>query len=128
MFNAEVLGVGSQGIEKIHDGIEKGNEMYAYYASAITKNKILKIRDENNNVVKQGNITKDINYIFYSSLELNENFTFYIYDENNKETQLNVKFGKPPEGEDDEDRHDKKNHQKNLKISILGLFLILTFL
>ena len=102
--------------------------MYAYYASAITKNKILKIRDENNNVVKQGNITKDINYIFYSSLELNENFTFYIYDENNKETQLNVKFGKPPEGEDDEDRHDKKNHQKNLKISILGLFLILTFL
>ena len=128
LFNAEVLGVGSQGIEKIHDGIEKGNEMYAYYASAITKNKILKIRDENNNVVKQGNITKDINYIFYSSLELNENFTFYIYDENNKETQLNVKFGKPPEGEDDEDRHDKKNHQKNLKISILGLFLILTFL
>ena len=102
--------------------------MYAYYASAITKNKILKIKDENNNVVKQGNITKDINYIFYSSLELNENFTFYIIDENNNESKLNVKFGKPPEGEDDEDRHDKKNHQKNLKISILGLFLILTFL
>ena len=49
-------------------------------------------------------------------------------EENNNESKLNVKFGKPPEGEDDEDRHDKKNHQKNLKISILGLFLILTFL
>ena len=52
-------------MECIHEGIKKGNEMYAYFAGAITKNKILKIKDENNVVVKQGNITKDINYIFY---------------------------------------------------------------
>ena len=127
LFDGTVLGVGSQGMEKIHDGIKKGNEMYAFYATAITKDKILKIRDENNVVVKEGAITKDINYIFYSSLKINENYSFYIYDENNVETKLTFTFGKPAGGEDDEEGKDW-SHQNNLKISIFGLLLLLVLI
>ena len=123
LFDGTVLGVGAQGMEKIHDGIKKGNEMYAYYATAITKNKILKIKDENGNIVKQGTITKDINYIFFSTLKLNENYTFYIFDENGSESKLDVKFGKPPEGEDDEEGKDWTNHQNFLNLSILGFII-----
>ena len=123
LFDGTVLGVGAQGMEKIHDGIKKGNEMYAYYTTSITKNKILKIKDENGNIVKQGNITKDINYIFFSSLKLNENYTFYIFDENGSESKLDVKFGKPPEGEDDEEGKDWTNQQNFLHLSILGFII-----
>ena len=130
LFEGTVLGVGSQGMEKIHEGIMKGNEMYAYYDSDITKNKQLKIKDENNNVVKEGTITKDINYIFYSSLKLNEDYTFYIYDENEVETKLNFTFGRPQAGEDDEEnKHDDvPNSQKYLQKKILGIALLLIFL
>ena len=103
LYNADVLGVGAKGIEYIHKGIKNGNEKYAYYAGSITKNKLLQIKNENNEVVKQGTITKDINYIFYASLKLNENYKFYIYDEQNKEEELNVVFGNPENGEDNED-------------------------
>ena len=34
LFNADLLGVGSKGMEYIHSGIKKGNEMYAYYAGS----------------------------------------------------------------------------------------------
>ena len=77
LFNADVLGVGAKGMEYIHSGIKKGNSMYAYYAGAITKDKTLIIKDENNVVVKEGAITKDINYIFYSSLKLNYFVNFF---------------------------------------------------
>ena len=63
----------------------------------------MQIKNENNEVVKQGTITKDINYIFYASLKLNENYKFYIYDEQNKEEELSVVFGNPENGEDNED-------------------------
>ena len=102
LFNGEVLGVGSQGMECIHDGIKKGNEMYAYYKGSISKNKKLIIKNENNEVVKEGQITKDINYIFYSSLKLNKNYRFYI-----DSSEYTFIFGTPESGEDDEDVHDK---------------------
>ena len=105
LFNGDVLGVGSQGIECIHEGIKKGNEMYAYYKGDITQGKTLVIKDENNEVVKEGQITKDINYIFYSTLKLNENYHFYVNDENSS-TELTFTFGTPESGEDDEDVHD----------------------
>lgn len=79
--------------------------MYAYYAGALTKDKTLKIKDENNVVVKEGEITKDINYIFFFSSKLNKNYHFYIYDQSGSETELNVVFGTPVSGEDDEDVH-----------------------
>ena len=94
-------------MEYIHAGIKKGNEMYGYYSGSITKGKTLKIKDENNNVVKEGEITKDINYIFFSSLKLNKNYKFYTYDSSGKETKLSVTFGTPTSGEDDEDIHNK---------------------
>ena len=107
LFNGDLLGVGSRGMEYIHAGIKKGNEMYGYYSGSITKGKTLKINDENNNVVKEGEITKDINYIFFSSLKLNKNYKFYTYDSSGKETKLSVTFGTPTSGEDDEDIHNK---------------------
>jgi hypothetical protein len=107
LFNGDLLGVGSRGMEYIHSGIKKGNEMYAYYSGSITKDKTLKIKDENNNVFKEGEITKDINYIFFSSLKLTKNYKFYIYDSSGKETQLSMTFGTPTSGEDDEDIHNK---------------------
>ena len=107
LFNGDLLGVGSKGMEYIHAGIKKGNEMYAYYSGSIAKGKTLRIKDGNNNVVKEGEITKDINYIFFSSLKLNKNYNFYTYDSSGKETKLSVTFGTPTSGEDDEDVHDK---------------------
>ena len=106
LFNGEVLAVGAQGMECIHDGIKKGNEIYAYYKGSITKDKTLLIKDENNELVKEGQITKDINYIFYSSLKLNENHHFYVVDSSGSQTELSMNYGTPESGEDDEDVHD----------------------
>jgi len=104
LFNGDVLGVGSRGMEYIHAGIKKGNQMYAYYTGAITKDKLLVIRNENNEVIKEGVITKDINYIFYSSPKLNEKYTFHIFErDNGAETKLETVFNTPENGEDDED-------------------------
>ena len=65
--------------------------MYAYHFGVITKNKLLEIQNEKNEVIKGGSITKDINYIFYSSPKLNEDYRFYLYDEiNGNKTELNV--------------------------------------
>ena len=105
LFNADVLGVGAKGMEYIHSGIKKGNEMYAYYAGSLTKDKTLIIKNGNNEVVKEGAITKDINYIFYSSLNLDKNYKFYVRTSSGTETQLTFTFGNPTSGEDDEDVH-----------------------
>ena len=129
LFNGDVLGVGSQGMEKIHDGIKKGNEMYAFYASDITKNKFLKIVNEKGEIIRYEYIHKDINYIFYSSLELNDKYVFYIIDTTNgNEAKLNMTFGKPEEGEDDEDVHgggDENNNGKYLFNSFIAFSLLM---
>ena len=106
LFNGDLLGVGSRGMEQIHLGIKKGNEMYAYYSGAITKDKTLRIKNENGEVVKEGEITKDINYIFFSSLKLNSSYKFYITDSSGTESELKFTFGQPESGDDDEDVHD----------------------
>ena len=102
MFNSDVLCAGSKGMEQIHAGILKGNMMYAYYSSAVTKDKTIKVKNENGEVVREGRITKDINYMFYSSPNLNKNYKFYLVDDNGSETQYTFSFGNPTSGTDDE--------------------------
>ena len=83
--------------------------MYAYYAGSLTKDKTLTIKNGNNEVVKEAQITKDINYIFFSSLALDKNYKFYVTDTSGSTTQLTFTFGNPTSGEDDEDVHVNKN-------------------
>ena len=145
LFNAEVLNVGAGGVQLVHDALSKGNQMYAFRDGKVTKNKKLEIRDENGKVVKQGEITKDINYIFYSSPQLNEKYTFYVIDDKNNEQELKFVFGNPEKGLDDldtefdykdikvDDNKNKagqkvdeiKNNAKYLTLFILGIYLLL---
>ena len=64
LYNAEILGVGTGGLEFVHECIKKGNQMYGFYSGVITKDKKLEIEDENNQIIKSERITKDINIIF----------------------------------------------------------------
>ena len=102
LFNADVLCAGSKGMEQIHGGILKGNMMYAYYSAAVTKDKTIKVKNESGEVVREGRITKDINYMFYSSPNLNKNYKFYLVEDNGSETQYTFTFGNPTSGTDDE--------------------------
>ena len=119
LFNAEILGVGSEGIECVHDGIQKGNQMYAYYSGDIKKYKLLEIRNDKDEIIKEGSITTDINYIFYTSSKLNENYHFFIYDElNDNKIELNITYGYPENGLDDEDEkyvNDEKMREEENK-------------
>ena len=148
LFNSEILGVGTGGLEQVHKGVKKGNQMYAYYSGNIQKDKILEIIDDKNNYVNGGKITKDINYIFYTSSKLNEQYTFYLIDEEkNERNKLNFTYGTPKDDKDDEDKQyleDKENKEtqektddkenarenssKNLQITFLSVFIILLFL
>ena len=107
LFNGDLLGVGSKGMEYIHAGIKKGNMMYAYYAGNIYKDKTLTIKNGSGQVVKEGKITKDINYIFFTSLALDKNYRFYITESSGSQKEYTFNFGTPTSGEDDEDVHDK---------------------
>ena len=102
LFNADVLCAGSKGMEQIHSGILKGNMMYAYYSAAVTKDKTIKVKNESGEVVREGRITKDINYMFYSSPNLNKNYKFYLVEDNGSETHYTFTFGNPTSGTDDE--------------------------
>ena len=102
LFNTDVLCAGSKGMEQIHSGILKGNMVYAYYSSAVTKDKTIKVKNESGKVVREGRITKDINYMFYSSPNLNKNYKFYLVEDNGSETQYTFSFGNPANGTDDE--------------------------
>ena len=105
LFDTEILGVGTKGIEAVHQGIHRGNQKYAYYLaqSVISKDQKLEILNEKNELVKEGEITKDINYIFYTSKDLNEKYTFNLIQNNNK-TPLQMTFGDATQGKDDLDR------------------------
>ena len=105
LFSASVLGVGSKGMEYVHSGITKGNQMYAYCTKSITKNHLLKIKNGNGEIVKQGSITKTIDYIFYTSPNLDKNYKLYICDTNgNSEVEYTLTFGNPTSGDDDQDK------------------------
>jgi len=102
--------------------------MYAFYSGAITKDKILEIKNEKDELVKEGYIDRDITYIFYTSPKLNEDYNFYLYDKTNDlKEKLNITFNYPENGLDDEDVkygngmdesdsngwNNKNNNQKN---------------
>ena len=99
LFNATVLCVGAKGMEYVHSGLLKGNQLSSYYSSNLNKNQILTIKNGDGNVVKEANITKNINYIFYSSPDLDENYQFYING-----NKLTFKTYNSPNGEDDQDK------------------------
>ena len=126
LFNTDVLCAGSQGIEKIHEGILKGNQMYGYYAQAVKKDKTIIIKNEKGEEVRKGRITKDINYIFYSAPSLNDKHKLFIVDDSGSETELTFSFGNPPSGEDDEGKgdDDQGNTSGFLKTTILGIVLL----
>ena len=143
LFNADVLCAGAQGMEKIHAGILKGNMMYAYYDQAVIKDKTIKVKDESGEVVREGRITKDINYMFYSSPNLNEDYKFYLVDDNGSETEYTFTFGTPTSGTNDDqdgnsksekgkkeddadDRNGSNSSSEFLMTTILSIFLLLT--
>ena len=104
IFNGEFLGVGSRGVDSIHGALNKGNQLYGFYSGFITENKILVIKNEKDEIVKEGTITRDINYIFYTSPKINENYRFFVYDERtDNKTELKITFEYPDKGEDDDD-------------------------
>ena len=80
IFDGNIFFVGSKRIEYAISRIIKGNKKYAYYSKSVTNYKILIIKNENGDIVKQGNIFKTTEYIFYSSPDLNKNYTFYLSD------------------------------------------------
>ena len=109
-------------MEYVHEGIQKGNQMYAYSTQSITSDKLLKIKNGNSEVVKQGYITKNIDYIFYTSSDLNENYKLYICDKNgNNEKEYTFSFGRPSEGEEEDNNN-------TTKIFLICLFSILTII
>ena len=103
LFSANVLGVGSKGMCEVHKDILKGNQMYAYYdKSDISKDKLLIIENENKKIIKIANITKNVNYIFYSSQDLNNQYKFYIAN-NSIKYEYTFIFNSITTGEDDQD-------------------------
>ncbi len=58
IFDGTLLVAGNKGMEYAHSGILKGNQMYAYYTGNIQANKILRIKNENNEVVKEATLPK----------------------------------------------------------------------
>ena len=71
LLNSEILGVRTGGLEQVHKGVKKGNQMYAYFSGNIQKNKVLEILDDKESYANGGKITKDINYISFTSSRLN---------------------------------------------------------
>ena len=114
LFDTEVLGVGTKGLEAVHKGIHKGNQKYAFYQAqnkeVISKGQRIEILNEKDELVKDGEITKDINYIFYTSKDLNEKYKFNLIDLKTEEKKtLEMTYGVPEEGKDDLDKiYNKK--------------------
>ena len=121
LFDTEILGVGTKGLEAVHKGIHRGNQKYAFYQAqskeVISKGQKLEILNEKDELVKDGEITKDINYIFYTSKDLNDKYKFNLIDKDDKKTTLEMTFGDPAEGKDDLDKlFNKKSDDKDKEV------------
>ena len=96
-------------------------------------------------MVKEITISNNINYIFFSSFDLNENYSFYLTDEygyNEKRYDFTIRKLKngeddqdiyPDDGGNDEDETDKKKgkNKRKLKgwvIALIVIFSIIAFL
>ena len=103
IFNGTLLAAGNSGMQQVHSGILKGNQMYAYYTQSISANQILKIKNENDEIIKETTFPKTVRYTFFTCKGLNNNYKFYLYDSDGKETEVNFNFGNPKSGSDDQD-------------------------
>ena len=104
LFSATFLGVGSKGMEYVHEGISKGNQMSAYYSNSIQPTKKLIIKNGSGEIVKEGNITKKIDYIFYTSPKLDKNYKLYICNsDGSNEKEYSFSFANAKGGSDDQD-------------------------
>ena len=104
LFDGTLFGAGNRGMEYVHNGISKGNQMYAYYNRSIEANKILKIKDENNGIIKEVTFPKTVNYTFFTCKGLTRNYKFYLSDNNNgEESEISFYYGVPKTGLDDQD-------------------------
>lgn len=105
LFNADLLGVGTWGFESVHEGIKKGNQLYAYYdGDFLSEGSRLEIQNEKEETIREKILDKDIDYIFFTSSKLNKNYHFYIYDKITEEKkELNMTYEYPATGDDDED-------------------------
>ena len=56
LFDGTILAAGNKGMEYVHSGITKGNQMYAYYTGSIQANKILRVKNENSEIVKEATL------------------------------------------------------------------------
>ena len=130
LYNAEILCGGNKGREIVHEGITKGNETFAYYMDKIKINatQYLKIKDENGKEIRRHEILKNIEYVFYSSLNLNEKYKFYVSDTpEGEETELKFTFGKTPGDKDDGSDSDSGCNliKFSLRNLIFGVFVLL---
>ena len=125
IFNTTILCIGSKGLNYLHHGIINGNQLYAYFNESIKENRIVKILNEKNVIVKEENITKNIDYIFYTSPYLNQNYSLNIFNpiDNSEKTYI-LHFGNmPKEGEKEENKNKTITNSK--KKTILIIFLII---
>ena len=113
VFNADVLAIGVRGAGYVHSWIDKGNQLYCFSTDKVNAYHMLEIVNENDEVVREEMIAKNISYIFYSSLKLNKNYTFYISKDTGDRIPLKVTCDYLYEGEDDEDVIYNKENKKN---------------
>ena len=104
LFSSTIVCLESESSNQIHEEILKGNQFYAFYNKSIESKKILKIKNEINSVIKELTIGNNINYIFFSSLDLNEKYSFYLTDKNGyNEEKYDFIIKRLNDGEDDQD-------------------------
>ena len=83
--------------------LEKENQMYAYYTGSIQANKILRVKNENSEIVKEATIPKTVSYTFFTCPGLTKNYKFYQCDTSGSESAITFNFGTPTSGSDDQD-------------------------
>ena len=120
LSNSSLFIVEKKGNKTLSD-IIKGTQKYAEYNGNITKDKLLNINDENNITIKSVKIKEESNHIFYTSFDLNENYTFYISDlDGTNEEKFKFIFGKLEEEEQKKD--EEKDDDNSLMIILLSIF------
>ena len=114
VFNAELLAVGVKGAGYVHRWIDKSNQFYCFYEGKVENNPKLEIRNEKDELIKEEMITKNISYIFYTSLKINKDYHFYLYDKNNTQTELKITCDYLAQGEDTDDKNfNLGNNEEN---------------
>ena len=103
LFDGTILGAGNKGMEYVHTGILKGNQMYAFYNRSITANSVFKVKNENNEIIKEVTFPKTVSYTFFTCKGLTNNYKFYLSNKNGTEFPLSFYFGNPKSGLDDQD-------------------------